>query len=563
MAPRPRADRREPRPERRPDEVLGLAEVQRDVAHPRRALDAVDHRGVLLRAQGGLALAARRHRQPADEVGEPRERRGLQLRVLVQEDVELPRLVADPEVIARVAHDVAEQHEVRAEDLVHPADRLERVQAVLAALRVDVAGLGGELGARRMDRLAARLQQRRHRFLREPLDDQARHAAAQLVGDPHVAPGVPQPDRGRDDERPSRPGRRPRPPQGQAGAAGDVAQEEVHSDRVAHVREVPRALQEDEPPARQLGHAGAALRGHHLVRAPLDHHDGAAHRAAQRLRLLAVRDALLAAGHREELRRGVQPPRDAVLERLRRVRLGEPLGEEELQEAPEVPLPVLGVVLVPAAIAPRRLIGEVGHRGAERDHRPHPVGVGRRELERVAGAAREPDGDDRADAQVIEDRDRVGDRLGVGVRARVGGRVGQAAAAAVERHDARVARQVGDLELPHARVHDRPARQQQHDRLAAAVGLPPDAHAVPLEVPLGVRRARRRPGVRPPHPPTLTGYGRASYTWLNGVSATRRKRVNPPASTTSRMRASPAWAPRASPTSCESDAGVHSRVENP
>ena len=295
----------------------------------------------------------------------------------------------------------------------------------------------------------------------------------------------------------------------------------------------------------------------------LDHDDGAAHRAAQRLGRLPVRDALLAAGHGQDLRRGVEPPRDAVLERLRRVRLRQRLGEEELEEAPEVLLPVLGGVLGPAAIAPRRLVGEVGHRRAERDHRSHALGMLRRELERVAGAAREPGGDDRIDAEVVEDRDGVGDRLGVGVRARVGGRVGQAAAARVERHDPRVARQMGDLELPQAGVHDRPGRQQQDDRLAGAVGLPPDAHAVALEVSLGVRRARRRPGVRPPHPPTLTAYGRASYTWLNGVSATRRKRVNPPASTTSRMRASPAWAPRASPTSCDSDAGVHRSVENP
>ena len=40
-------------------------------------------------------------------------------------------------------------------------------------------------------------------------------------------------------------------------------------------------------------------------------------------------------------------------------------------------------------------------------------------------------------------------------------------------------------------------------------------------------------------------YGRASYTLLNGVSATRRKRVKPASVTTWRMAASPAWAPRA------------------
>ena len=56
-------------------------------------------------------------------------------------------------------------------------------------------------------------------------------------------------------------------------------------------------------------------------------------------------------------------------------------------------------------------------------------------------------------------------------------------------------------------------------------------------------------------------HGRASSTRLKGVSATRRKRVKPAATTTSRSRASPAWAPSASPTSWASDAGVQTSVE--
>jgi DNA-binding CsgD family transcriptional regulator len=40
---------------------------------------------------------------------------------------------------------------------------------------------------------------------------------------------------------------------------------------------------------------------------------------------------------------------------------------------------------------------------------------------------------------------------------------------------------------------------------------------------------------------------------LNGVSATRRKWVKPPALTTSAILASPAWAPSASPTSWDSE----------
>jgi len=58
-----------------------------------------------------------------------------------------------------------------------------------------------------------------------------------------------------------------------------------------------------------------------------------------------------------------------------------------------------------------------------------------------------------------------------------------------------------------------------------------------------------------------TVYGLASKTRLKGVSAARRKCEKPPLVTTSRMRFSPACAPRASPTSCAFDAGVQSIVE--
>ena len=87
----------------------------------------------------------------------------------------------------------------------------------------------------------------------------------------------------------------------------------------------------------------------------------------------------------------------------------------------------------------------------------------------------------------------------------------------------------------------------------------------------GVRRGRhghghRRDGRHHHHQRSLgrlRAHGRASRTRLNGVSAARRKRVNPAAVTSSRKRASPACAPSASPTSWDSEAGVHSSVENP
>ena len=58
-------------------------------------------------------------------------------------------------------------------------------------------------------------------------------------------------------------------------------------------------------------------------------------------------------------------------------------------------------------------------------------------------------------------------------------------------------------------------------------------------------------------------YGRASSTMLNGVSAALRTRVNPADFMIFERRPSPACAPRPSPTSCESDAGVHRKVDAP
>src|SRR5207244_960353 len=55
------------------------------------------------------------------------------------------------------------------------------------------------------------------------------------------------------------------------------------------------------------------------------------------------------------------------------------------------------------------------------------------------------------------------------------------------------------------------------------------------------------------------GYGRASSTRLKGVSVARRKRVKPPAVTTSRSRVSPACAPSASPTPCASEAALRAQ----
>ena len=56
------------------------------------------------------------------------------------------------------------------QDLVHPPPRLEAVQIVLGRLGLDVRGLVRQLGARRVDALALRLQHARDRILGQPVD---------------------------------------------------------------------------------------------------------------------------------------------------------------------------------------------------------------------------------------------------------------------------------------------------------------------------------------------------------------------------------------------------------
>ena len=170
------------------------------------------------------------------------------------------------------------------------------------------------------------------------------------------------------------------------------------------------------------------------------------------------------------------------------------------------------------------------------------------------------------------------------------------------RHHAAAGRGLGGL----ARGHGRRRRLSRlpDDRLApgqvgagADVGDPGDeaaAHHLPLLVPPGrgpgdppAPRPHRAAQLRRRHlqgalpfralkgcaptrgsretaaPGQGAAQGRASRTRLNGVAAARRTRVNPPSVATCRRRASPAWAPRARPTSWDREFGVHSIVEAP
>ena len=422
-------------------------------------------------------------------------------------------------------------------------------------------------------------QHGRHRLLGEPLDLEARHLASQLVGDRNVAPGVTEADRRRDEQRslgaveharPRAPGGRPA-----ADAVEQVAQHQVDLHRIAGLGRVARALQPDQPAPCQLRHAHAALELDDVVVGAVDDHHRAAQAPQERLDLFCARDARRRTACRDQgLGIRVEAPGDAVLDLLGRVRLGEHLAEEELEEPAIVPQPEVPVELRPALVglelgverervAPETGRDEERDRGREDGRPERALRVPPREERRVETAERESDDARLLDACGIEHRGRVLDVLDGSVRAGLGRAVREPVATAVERDDARVSGEVGDLALPHARVHDRPGGQEQDRGRSRPVALPVDPDAVSRDDALLVRRSRRAPGVAPPHLVDRSRHGRASNTRLKGVSAARRKRLKPPAATTSPIRASPAWAPRASPTSCDSDAGVQRNVEKP
>ena len=143
---RPLPDCREPGPERAGHDVVGVPDEDRAVADARVSGDVLDHLGVEIGGEKGLVLAAVGHRKPADEIGEPAVGGRLQLRVLVQEVVDLPALVGDPHVVWLRLDEVMEDHEVRDQDLVHPPDGLEHMQVVVGRLRGDVVRLAREVG---------------------------------------------------------------------------------------------------------------------------------------------------------------------------------------------------------------------------------------------------------------------------------------------------------------------------------------------------------------------------------------------------------------------------------
>ena len=235
----------------------------------------------------------------------------------------------------------------------------------------------------------------------------------------------------------------------------------------------------------------------------MDHEHGAAHTRAHRARVLLARPGhgRLLVREDQRLRPALEPPLDAVLDLLRRMRLGDLLGEEELEEAAVVAAPVVQVALRPALVRVERHVRRVlavvrvrqrqpGHERRDRGDAEHGRRIGRGEHQRPAAAVAEAAHERVLGAARPQRGPTVGDVLPPGVGRCVAGTVGPAVPPRVERDDAEVAREVRDLRLPEPRVRDRRGREEQERRRRVPVDLVEDAHAVALDEALLVGVAR-------------------------------------------------------------------------
>ena len=337
---------------------------------------------------------------------------------------------------------------------------------MLAGLVLDVRGLVGQPARRGVDALAARP---RARAVTGCCASQSICEVgvelAQLVGDREVAPGVAEPDRRGEVERPLAAGAAPRDPA--CGPVGrglhrvdELLDQVVDADRVAGVRAVPDALEQDQRRRRSARRAAAPIVGRAdlVVGAVDDHAPGTA----------PARTAARAASPRRRAgpaaRRWCRPasaaaiseaPADAVLDLLGRVRLVEHLAEEEAEEV--VVAALEPVVLGCTSPSPRWCRAARRTRAARAPGsapaNPQDGAMATSPLTRSGCSAATCT--DHATPQEsatstawsvagrVEDGERVGGVLSVGVRrrARPGGR--SARAPAVEGDDAEVPGQVG------------------------------------------------------------------------------------------------------------------------
>ncbi len=143
---------------------------------------------------------------------------------------------------------------------------------------------------------------------------------------------------------------------GGGGRGDEVAQEQVDLDRVAGVGEMARPLEDDELAARELREPRAGSARPHGVVASVDDEHRALDPGEKLPHALLVLEPGRQLSGDERLGVGLETPADAVLARLRRVRLGEALREEELEEVLVVLDPVVAVPLPPADVLVVQLV---------------------------------------------------------------------------------------------------------------------------------------------------------------------------------------------------------------
>ena len=123
--------------------------------------------------------------------------------------VDLPRLVADHEVVGLGLQQVVEHHEVGDEDLVHVPPGVEGVEVVLAGLGLEVRGLAGQRRLAGWSVSPRASSTRVTGILGQPVDLELRTGAAQRAGDRDVAQRVAEADGARDEQRAPAAARRP------------------------------------------------------------------------------------------------------------------------------------------------------------------------------------------------------------------------------------------------------------------------------------------------------------------------------------------------------------------
>ena len=236
----------------------------------------------------------------------------------MQEVVEVPCLVADPQVVLLVGDDVVEHHEVREQDLVHPPQRLEAVEVVLVRL-------GLACGPTRWR--AARWRGGCARRVASSTSSRGAGRASRSRGRGGACAARRRSRRrdGRDRARSARKGRAPARPCATSRPAGapaarradEVAEQQVDLDRIARIRECdrrlrasrarPRSLPRGPRPARAAGR-GPSRRGSRA--------SGSGPAAACSANGLVAAETDPADRVGERLGRRLERPADAVLDLL-------------------------------------------------------------------------------------------------------------------------------------------------------------------------------------------------------------------------------------------------------